>query len=233
MRVLSTINIAIVTINLNVAPPQIAPAPFPWNPSVYTEPSTPPPFSAGKLGMSEKEVAYCIVGGTKLELNIFYPSVSSTRTFPVVVFIHGGGLNSSPKAPDMSSDGLVGAQAVDARAYTGRGYAFVTIGYRGAQNYKLPTMIEDSKCAIRHLRARAAAYNINADRIGVIGASSGAYLAAMLGLADATAGFEGKGGFDGVSSRVQAVVALYPQVSFELPSFMIPRRTPGLDQDDH
>ncbi|MEO5840980.1 MAG: prolyl oligopeptidase family serine peptidase [Acidimicrobiales bacterium] len=53
----------------------------------------------------------------------------------------------------------------------------------------------------------------------VLPTSSGAYLAAMLGLADATAGFEGRGGFSGVSSRVQAVVAEYPQVSFESKAF--------------
>jgi acetyl esterase/lipase len=46
------------------------------------------------------------------------------------------------------------------------------------------------------VRQRAESYNINSDRIGVVGVSSGAYLAAMIGLTDATAGFEGKGAFE-------------------------------------
>jgi acetyl esterase/lipase len=109
--------------------------------------------------------------------------------------------------------------AVDGPAYIAHGFAFAMIAYRGAPNYKLPTMIEDAKCAIRYFRARAGSYNINPDRIGLIGPSSGGYIVTMVGLTDPSAGFEGSGAFDGVSSRVQAVVALYPQVSFELPSY--------------
>jgi acetyl esterase/lipase len=108
---------------------------------------------------------------------------------------------------------------VDGAAYTAHGYAFVNISYRGLSRYKMPALIEDTKCAIRYLRARAASYNINPERIGLIGPSAGGYLVAMDGLTDASAGFEGRGGFEGVSSRVQAVVALYPFVSFELPPF--------------
>jgi acetyl esterase/lipase len=80
-------------------------------------------------------------------------------------------------------------------------------------------MVEDVKCAIRHLRMRARAYNIDPNRIGAIGLSSGAYLAAMLGVTDASAGFEGHGAFEGVSSRVQAVVAEYAHYDYLRPSY--------------
>src|SRR5688572_1320700 len=100
-----------------------------------------------------------------------------------------------------------------------RGYAFATIEYQGWPNVKLPAMIEDTKCAVRYFRARARSHNIDPNRIGLFGGSSGGYLVTMLGLTDASAGFEGRGGFDGVSSRVQAVIAMFPQVSFELPPY--------------
>ena len=91
--------------------------------------------------------------------------------------------------------------------------------FRSAPDSRLPGQIEDLKCAIRYLRARASSYNIDPDRIGVIGESSGGYLVAMLGLADASAGFEGRGAFEGVSSKVQALVLEYPQLTFEFPAF--------------
>ena len=154
------------------------------------------------------------MGGVELKLDIFYPQISPAQKYPLVVYIHGGELLFGSK------EAVAGPTApINGLAYTARGYAFASINYRLGPDFRLPSMIEDVKCAIRHLRSRATSYNINPDRIGVIGSSSGGYLAAMLGLADANAGFEGRGGFNGVSSRVQAVVPEYPQVSFELKAF--------------
>jgi acetyl esterase/lipase len=182
--------------------------------SVYAEPPATPPFAPAKVGFSDRNVTYCIVGGVELKLDIFYPQTPPTQRYPLVVYIHGGQLLFGSK------DAVAGpAAAINGPAYTARGFAFASINYRLGPDYRLPTMIEDVKCAVRYLRARAASYNINPDRIGVIGTSSGGYLVAMLGLAGPNAGFEGRGGFAGVSSRVQAVIPEYPQVSFELPSY--------------
>jgi acetyl esterase/lipase len=132
----------------------------------------------------------------------------------VIVYIHGGRLLSGDKR------GVAGPEvSVNGPIYTAAGYVFVSLNYRLAPDARLPDMVEDVKCAIRHLRARAGAYKIDPDHIGVIGTSSGAYLAAMIGVADASAGFEGSGGFDGVSSRVQAVVLDFPHVDYTQPGF--------------
>ena len=184
------------------------------NASVYNEPPPSPLFIPAKVGFSDKNVTYCIVAGVELKLDIFYPQTSPAQKYPLVVYIHGGELLFGSK------EAVAGPTApINGPAYTAHGFAFASINYRLAPDFRLPSMIEDVKCAIRYLRARATSYNINPERIGVIGSSSGGYLAAMLGLADPTAGFEGRGGFTGVSSRVQAVVPEYPQVSFELKAF--------------
>ena len=60
--------------------------------------------------------------------------------------------------------------------------------------------------AVRWLRANAAKFNVNPDRIGVFGMSAGGHLVAYLGVSAADVQLEGRGGYPGVSSRVQAVV---------------------------
>ncbi len=117
--------------------------------------------------------------------------------FPAIVYLHGGGWSDGdktqfePQATHMASTGFVGA----------------TIQYRLVPEAIFPAPVEDSKAAVRWLRANASTYRIDADRIGVAGGSSGGHLAAMLGTTPHIAEFEGDGGNAGFSSRVQAVAA--------------------------
>src|SRR5512141_2129729 len=67
-------------------------------------------------------------------------------------------------------------------------------------------MNADVKCAVRYLRAQTTEYNLDSDHIGALGASAGGHLVALLGTADASAGWD-KGEYADQSSRVQAVVA--------------------------
>jgi acetyl esterase/lipase len=98
-----------------------------------------------------------------------------------------------------------------------RGYLVVSLDYRLAPGHKYPAQIQDVKCAIRHLRVRAAEYGLDPDRIGAWGGSAGGQLVALLGSADAGVGFDAIGEFQGVSSEVQAVVALSAITDFTSP----------------
>ena len=64
---------------------------------------------------------------------------------------------------------------------TGAGFIVVPVNYRLAPNFKFPAMIEDVKCAVRFLRANAAEYGINADKIGAYGGSAGGHLVSLMG----------------------------------------------------
>src|SRR6185503_2084524 len=88
------------------------------------------------------------------------------------------------------------------------------IGYRLIPEARIPDCIEDAKAAVRWVRANAARYQINPDRIGAFGGSAGAHLVAMLGTSHKVAKLEGAGGNPGVSSRVQAVVAMAAPTDF-------------------
>jgi acetyl esterase/lipase len=84
----------------------------------------------------------------------------------------------------------------------------------GKSKYLFPAQIYDVKCAVRWLRANAKKYNIDSNRIGAVGWSSGGHLALMLGLTGPSDGLEGECGNLKYSSRVQAVVSLAGPTEF-------------------
>ncbi len=149
-------------------------------------------FDPAKLGIMEQDVTYCTIDGHELKMDVYYPS--SGGPWPGVIFVHGGGWMEGDKAPLPMVP-------------TASGYLVVSINYRMYPAYRFPAMIEDVKCAIRFLRAHAAAYNLDPERIAVVGHSAGGHLAALAGLVDERAGWD-VGPYGEHSSRVQAVVEM-------------------------
>jgi acetyl esterase/lipase len=136
-------------------------------------------------------------------IDVSIPSDALVRPLPVAAFIHGGGWVSGDKA-----DGLLLDEVRDELLL--RGYVVVSLNYRLAttSTNKWPAQINDVKCAVRHLRAKAGDYGFDGVRVGVWGVSAGGHLASMLGVTDATSGLEGNDGFGTESSRVTAAVAV-------------------------
>jgi pectinesterase len=95
-----------------------------------------------------------------------------------------------------------------------RGYVAVTIEYRLSNEAKHPAAIHDLKASIRWLRANAARYNIDPNRIAAVGASAGGHLVALLGATNGISSFEGQGGNARFSSAVQSVVDIDGPVTF-------------------
>jgi acetyl esterase/lipase len=145
----------------------------------------------------ERDVVYAKVGERELKLDLYLPATSPGVKLPLVVWIHGGAWRAGTK-----ENAPVASFALD-------GYAAASIGYRYTQEAAFPANVEDCKAAIRWLRANAAKYSIDPDRIGIWGSSAGGHLVAMLGTSGDVKELEGTHGVQGVSSRVQAVVDWY------------------------
>ncbi len=139
-----------------------------------------------------RDLEYARVGHRPLLLDLYLPE-AATGKLPVVVWIHGGGWRAGSK------------ERCPAVWMVPRGYAVASVGYRLSGEAKFPAQIEDCKAAIRFLRAGAAKYGLDPDRIGAWGASAGGHLAALLGTAGEAKELEGPSGEPRVSSRVQAV----------------------------
>ena len=164
------------------------------------------PHVLAESGIVQANVTYCTGDGIDLKMDLYLPPSLTAAPAPVAVYVHGGGWQEGDKN---WIDRVLPADRLVAR-----GYVVAALNYRLAPRHTWPAQIEDAKCAIRYLRAHAAAYNLDPDRIGVWGESAGGHLAALLGLAGLDAGFEGHGGYADESSRVQAVVDMCGPADF-------------------
>ncbi len=144
----------------------------------------------------ERNLEYVKDGHERNKLDLYLPE-KADGPLPVVVWIHGGAWRAGSKD---------NCQAVPLVA---KGYAVASINYRFLQHADFPAQIEDCKAAIRWLRANAKKYNLDPDHIGVIGASAGGHLSALMGTSGGVKELEGTGGNAEQSSKVQAVVDLF------------------------
>lgn len=145
------------------------------------------------------DVTYCTMDGVELKMDLYYPA-EGTGPYPVAMYVHGGGWSKGDKAE--------GAGAKEILPLQSAGFLVVAVNYRLAPDYQFPAMIEDVKCAVRSLRAHAAEYNLDPNRIGAWGGSAGGHLVSLLGTTDKSAGFD-VGEYLEYSSRVQAVVDMF------------------------
>jgi acetyl esterase/lipase len=148
-----------------------------------------------------RDCVYARVDGRDLLLDLYLPE-GRTASLPVIVWIHGGAFRMGDKENPRA------ARMVE------RGYAVASINYRLSQEAIFPAQVHDCKAAVRWLRAHAAQYHLDPDRIGAWGESAGGYLAAMLGTADNVPELEGTEGNLEHSSRAQAVCDFFGPTDF-------------------
>jgi acetyl esterase/lipase len=149
------------------------------------------------------DIAYCTGSGHPLLMDIFMPVHPVSKPTPGVLWLHGGGWERGAK------NGNSGALLLAAG-----GFVTASIDYRLSGEAPFPAALEDCNCAIRYLRANAARYSLDPDRLGVAGASAGGNLALLVGLTADNSAFEGKGGWPTTSSRVSAVSSYYGPADF-------------------
>jgi acetyl esterase/lipase len=156
---------------------------------------TPLATPAAEAPLAHRDLAYASVAGTTLGLDLYVPA--GVKRPPLVVYLHGGAWNAGSKAQ-------YPAFLVE------RGFAVASVDFRSTDVAPFPANVHDIKAAIRYLRAKAADYGYRTDRIAIAGASSGAHLAALVGVTNGNAALEGEeGDYRGQSSAVQAIVSWF------------------------
>jgi acetyl esterase/lipase len=166
----------------------------------------------------KKGIAYTTAGRETLRLDLALPKTPGPH--PLVVCLHGGAwkygdrteLSRAPLDPDLNrmSNGLSMIEGLAAR-----GFAAATVDYRNVPKYTFPAPLEDCKTAVRFLRAKAKEYDLDGTRVAALGFSAGGHLAALLGLTDSAAGFDGTAYAD-QSSKVNCVVDLFGPTDLSL-----------------
>ena len=151
----------------------------------------------------EKNVVYGMHSGLALLLDVHRPD--KPNGYGLVV-IPGSGWQTT-MAYDASSIKNGGSSLfVFVPPLLEAGYTLFVINHRAAPRFRYPAAVEDAQRAVRFVRFHANEYGINADRIGAVGYSSGAHLAALLGVLDWAGTPSDPDPINQVSARVQAVV---------------------------
>lgn len=114
--------------------------------------------------ISIQEVIYRTVDGRPLKALMFRPAAAGP--WPALLCLHGGAW--------ISGDRTVTAYLAEKLAATG--IAVVSIDFRMAPKHQYPSSLLDVNFAIRWLKANAAGFDIDPDKIGGLGISSGGHL---------------------------------------------------------
>jgi acetyl esterase/lipase len=146
------------------------------------------------LGTPHRDLTYC--GSQRLDL---YIPRDTGQTLPVALYVHGGGMTAGDKSN--LSPAFLGA-------LTAGGYAVASIDYRLAPQSRFPAQIEDVKCAIRYLRARAPEYGLDRNAIFAFGTSVGGQLVALAALTGSPSPWD-VGDYLGEPSNLAAVADIF------------------------
>lgn len=156
-----------------------------------------------RYGETLTDVPYCSADPAQ-KMDIYFPQ--SGGPWPTVVYVHGGSwMHGDKSEATMFASGL-----------NSMGFLVVSLNFRLYPPATFPAMIEDVKCAVRSLRAQAAEYNLDPDRIAAMGASAGGHLVALLGTMDQNSPWDVGENLD-QSSRVQAVISMAGVMDLSLP----------------
>jgi acetyl esterase/lipase len=161
---------------------------------------------AAATGYRLQTVTYCSPDNNPQLMDIYIPSTARSNA-PLVEMVHGGGWTGGSKG-HIDSIGPIPEVSTAMLGLLANGFVVTSIDYRLAPEFKFPANIEDVKCSIRYLRAHAAQYDINPNRIGLMGSSAGGHLVSLAGLADSKVGWD-VGEYTNQSSEVQAVVDMF------------------------
>ena len=127
------------------------------------------------LADTKLNIVYSTASGKDLTLALLTPwgAANSAVPLPLIVFVQGSGWTH----PN------IGYELGQLAKYASQGFAVATLTHRNCkEGNPFPAFLQDVKTAIRFLRSHAAEYNIDKDRVGIFGTSSGGNTALLVGL---------------------------------------------------
>lgn len=158
----------------------------------------------------ENGVVYGTVDGHDLLLDVALPD-DGGEARPAVILIHGGAMMFADRS-DLQSH---------AAALAASGYATFNIDYRlvtedGENGW--PAQLDDAQRAVRWIRAHAAEYGVDSERICAYGHSAGGLLAAQLGTRETRENSDPA--LADYSSTVACVIELAGEMDWSIPATM-------------
>ena len=119
--------------------------------------------------LEQKNIEYASIGNRKLHLDSYI--FNSNKKLPAVILIHDGGWKSGDKS----------MLRPFAEQISKKGYQCFAIEYRLSDEAKYPAGIQDVLQAIEFIKKNAKKFNVNVDKIAILGRSSGGQMASLIG----------------------------------------------------
>lgn len=172
--------------------------------------------AAAKVVFRE-DVMYGRVHGAGLLADIAYPE--SKDPLPAIISVHGGRWVGGHKKD---------ASTIKVEQWAGFGFFAMSIDYRLKNCTPAPACYQDFQCAIRYVHAHAKEFNIDTNRIFLMGQSAGGHMVSLAAtLGDGT--FPRTGGWEKESNDFRAaisVAAAYDLTALDWGNLWTP---PGVD----
>lgn len=155
------------------------------------------------------DIVYSVLPGFRpLVVDVYTPRDRATP-HPLVLYIHGGGWTGGHTR---HSGALSDFPAVLAKLAS-EGFVVASLEYRLSGEAPFPAQLQDTRAALRYLKANAAKYGIDPARVGVWGGSAGGHLAALAATTCGDTHFDPAPSAAG-SECVQAAVTWYGVFDF-------------------
>lgn len=145
-----------------------------------------------------RDVIYQKRDGFALTMDVFKPAKPNGAA---IIKIISGGWNSNHNG---IGDG----------GWTKAGYTTFVVVHGSQPRFHIDEIVPDVQRAVRFVRANAASYGIDPDKIGVTGGSAGGHLSLMLAVKGAAGNPKAPDPVDRASSVVNAVACYYPPTDF-------------------
>ena len=158
---------------------------------------SPVAFSQGTVAITSKQdVIYGRVEGSALLADIAYPQRGDR--LPAIVSVHGGRWRAGNRTD---------ASSIKVSQWAEFGFFAMSVDYRLVGGSPAPAPYQDVLCAIRWVHAHASEYNVDPNRIYLIGQSAGGHMVSLV----ATLGegpYKRVGGWDTDRDDVRAVISV-------------------------
>ena len=160
----------------------------------------------------QKNVVYGYKDGMGLILDVLTPSTKRNGAAVISLLSAGCRSNLGFDTPSRGSldPRLIGGFQKSAQCFIDAGYVVFAVAHSSAPKYQVDEIIPDISRAVRFIRYHAERFDINSERIGIRGGSTGGMLSLMAATAPPTADIEHEDPVERISSHVQAVVAYFP-----------------------
>lgn len=166
------------------------------------------------------DVVYGHKFGLALTFDVFTPTKDANGAG--VLFMVSGGWYSGWGPPENALERF--------KPLTDKGFTVFAVRHGSSPKFSIPEIVTDVRRSVRFIRLNADRFKVDADRLGVYGASAGGHLSLVLGTASDDGDPKARDPVLRVSDRVKAVVAWVAPTDLTIMVWKAPGHLPAYDR---